>query len=1084
MIEKYNAFISYKHAPLDNRIAETVQRDLERYTIPRRIREQTGTRKIERIFRDQAELPITSDLDDNISFALEHSDFLIVICSKSTKLSGWVPREIEFFLRFHPISHVLTVLAEGEPWEVIPEILLKKRVPVIDPGGKPVPDENGEPLTEEKPLEPLSCDYRLPRRQARRRELPRLAAAIIGCSYDELIMRARQYRMRRLAILGSLAAILMSAAIAYLLWSRAQIRQNYRQALINQSVFLAHASERMLDQSHDGIGAAQLALAALGEEGERPVTPQAIHALTEAIHAYMTSDRANGKFPDAKYEMGGSIRDFAIDKDGAILYILADSGDVGVFDIRSQERLFTKKVRDANAPRMFLIPAEDGTLLLCDGFCLSLLDWRSGEELWRRDLWAEEGSASDPRVAGADLRYYIQLNGLLAPEVYPPVAAALSPDGKILAVDGGDDRVWLVDAADGEILRTLSAGIPSGEEPVSAFQKMTWSENGRWLAAAYLDDTGERDTVLLLVFDTESGNASLYDTGDPSFENLCFAWDDAVAIMTRDESWNGSSLMLNSGIEGYGATMFPSSSRLAFYSLEQERLLWKQELAWHAPWKNEGQIRALRLELSGREELLPAIACSASNMAYLLDVRDGAILAANEQSDSVIAIMDYSQVLMLLRNGDSSMLHFSGSYDPNASHTQYPHFFSTSTPYDIEKILRTKTEEGAAYYCLSSGAGAIIRFRQLWDRDGVSYGETGVAEKPAGLWQCGSHLIVCNDRKELLCFDTGSDRLVWRFQPENGNLKRAFVLHRGDQYRFWVYALDAGGEGLNYLLDPADGSFVSISLDHKPLSSAGDAVYWVEQQADGSVLVGSRSFDGETDRTLTIPDFEIAEKPTFTISPDGSRIALETADGLSLWQTALAGGELRQATENVRTACLFAWSEDASCYAVCANTDIRLFDTEGKLLVQFPTEGSFPVNISFEGERLYVLYRSGTLHAYRRSDGAFLAAVDLGFETEEYVSYTLLAQDGTLYLQGAGEQRFLAILDEESLVLECLVEHAVGYFPETGKILIGDVNVSSGTYQLTAFEHYSPERLREKALSFIGGSEMSEEMREQFGLSG
>ena len=98
MIEKYNAFISYKHAPLDNKIAAAIQRDLERYVIPRRIRRETGMKKIERIFRDQAELPITSDLDDNIGYALEHSDYLIVICSESTRLSTWVPREIEYFL--------------------------------------------------------------------------------------------------------------------------------------------------------------------------------------------------------------------------------------------------------------------------------------------------------------------------------------------------------------------------------------------------------------------------------------------------------------------------------------------------------------------------------------------------------------------------------------------------------------------------------------------------------------------------------------------------------------------------------------------------------------------------------------------------------------------------------------------------------------------------------------------------------------------------------------------------------------------------------------------------------------------------
>ncbi len=67
MIEKYDAFISYKHAPLDNRIADAIQKGLERYVLPKKVQEATGKHKIERIFRDKAELPITSNLDDNIS---------------------------------------------------------------------------------------------------------------------------------------------------------------------------------------------------------------------------------------------------------------------------------------------------------------------------------------------------------------------------------------------------------------------------------------------------------------------------------------------------------------------------------------------------------------------------------------------------------------------------------------------------------------------------------------------------------------------------------------------------------------------------------------------------------------------------------------------------------------------------------------------------------------------------------------------------------------------------------------------------------------------------------------------------------
>ena len=102
MIQKhYSAFISYKHAEKDNRVAEEVQRRIERFHIPRAVRKKTGKEKLDPVFRDKAELPITADLNEEIQYALENSDYLIVICSHSTKLSNWVPREIETFLKNH-----------------------------------------------------------------------------------------------------------------------------------------------------------------------------------------------------------------------------------------------------------------------------------------------------------------------------------------------------------------------------------------------------------------------------------------------------------------------------------------------------------------------------------------------------------------------------------------------------------------------------------------------------------------------------------------------------------------------------------------------------------------------------------------------------------------------------------------------------------------------------------------------------------------------------------------------------------------------------------------------------------------------
>ena len=77
---KYNAFISYRHTEPDMYIAKRVHKGLETLKAPRGVFQKSGKRKIERVFRDQEELPIGSDLGDNIKAALEESEYLIVVC--------------------------------------------------------------------------------------------------------------------------------------------------------------------------------------------------------------------------------------------------------------------------------------------------------------------------------------------------------------------------------------------------------------------------------------------------------------------------------------------------------------------------------------------------------------------------------------------------------------------------------------------------------------------------------------------------------------------------------------------------------------------------------------------------------------------------------------------------------------------------------------------------------------------------------------------------------------------------------------------------------------------------------------------
>lgn len=309
---RYNAFISYKHAPLDSEIAKKVHTGLETYRIPKSVRKRLNIKKIGRVFRDTEELPIGSNLTDNITEALRESECLIVICSPLTPGSEWVQKEIKTFISLHGREKVLAVLVEGEPGESFPELLLK--------------DENGNPV------EPLAADVRGETAGERNRrfktEILRLIAPVIGCSFDDLRQRHRERIIRRtVSFVSAAAGVLAVAGIAFGLYhagvaekmtnlanEKAQladektqladektllaeeILREYKLKQENQSRFLAKEAMNLF-KAGERKDAALIAIAGLpGENNDRPYVAEAEYALSNILHAYdigrdMTFDR-------------------------------------------------------------------------------------------------------------------------------------------------------------------------------------------------------------------------------------------------------------------------------------------------------------------------------------------------------------------------------------------------------------------------------------------------------------------------------------------------------------------------------------------------------------------------------------------------------------------------------------------------------------------------------------------------------------------------------------------------------------------------------------------------------------------------
>ena len=327
----YNAFISYRHHPEDMKVAEQIQRQLEHYRVPRVIRKQG--KRIGRIFRDKEELPITSNLSDDIYEALRNSDYLIVICSTHTRESTWVQREIETFLRFHDYSQVLTVLVNGEPYETIPKILLNRKI---------TDSLTGE--VREESVEPLSCDWRVSRRKVRHEEFLRLAAALLHCRYDELRQRERQYRMRRMVACFSAALALSVGMMGYYIYTSIQIQKNLEEAQINQSRYLASAAMQQLEEG-DRLLAMELALEALPScASERPFVAQAEYALGKALGIYTSDSRPQAV---GAITCDAVILQFQITDDRKTMFVVDNRDVLSVWNMETYEKMAAVQLPDS-----------------------------------------------------------------------------------------------------------------------------------------------------------------------------------------------------------------------------------------------------------------------------------------------------------------------------------------------------------------------------------------------------------------------------------------------------------------------------------------------------------------------------------------------------------------------------------------------------------------------------------------------------------------------------------------------------------------------------------------------------------------
>lgn len=380
MERSYIAFISYRHTQRDAAIAKEVHTLIENYVVPKALRKNGSRLGI--VFRDEEELPVSSDLTESIQRALDVSRYLIVICSPQAKQSPWVAREIEYFLRNHSVNDVFVVLADGEPADVFPYALTH------------VGDASSGEFQE---VEPLALDARadtIPEARRRlRRHIRKLYAAMLGCPYDHLVQREKARRAKRITALALLIVLLVGCFAAVLALMDRRLTQKNDELAEAAQAALFRETEMRAAEAADALEAGEMQAAIEGaaaalcpQDSVMVYHASAERTLFSALDVF-GSGESGTLLTKTAIEHNAPVEMMACSADGNRVFLIDSYGAVCCYDAASGTAIWSAKPQEtssfsiSSAPQLWY-DAERGSLVCYYDSALTCLNAADGMVQW------------------------------------------------------------------------------------------------------------------------------------------------------------------------------------------------------------------------------------------------------------------------------------------------------------------------------------------------------------------------------------------------------------------------------------------------------------------------------------------------------------------------------------------------------------------------------------------------------------------------------------------------------------------------------------------------------------------------------
>lgn len=1013
----YNAFISYRHHPDDIRVATDIHRCLERFHIPKALKKRNP--KGLRLFRDKDELPITSNINDDITNALNNSEFLIVICSVHTKESIWVQREIEVFLKHHDRNHILTVLASGEPYDVIPECLLYEDV--TDP-------ETGK--TTRIHYEPLSCDWRLPKKKARQEELPRLAAVLLGCSYDELRQRQKQYRARRNAAIISVSFAVLLGLSAYFLYTaitihkaNLQIQENLDTALINQSQHLSSAATERLSAG-DRLTAIALAMAALPSgDNVRPYVPAAELALTSALDLYST---ANGGFRAiGSISLGDvPILHFRVSDDEAYIYTWDQRSVLSCWDAKSFAHLGSITLESMDMDDFHVTP--EGNALVRSAstiFCIS----PRGDILWQQKDCGAMFITSDKTM--------------------------------LLSLDY-DEQLHFYNLADGSVARE-SMSLPTeeginylrfGSSPSAAELPIPIVYTKSAPSAGLLDP---KPYGVLLVDLKNNTTTDLFT--DHTSMNLTTVTPDGKILFSLEE-WSDAPM---TGLFGSNRINGPMHYNLYCYDISTREFLWTQE--------------CMAYTFTGSNSISPIpgsnrVLCQLGLSLYVLDTQTGQILSHCEAGSSVLDIRaDEAKAWAILQDG-------------------YLCAFNYDQYYCMEqKCLAGPLADAAVgqnHYGLSQDRTQLITYtahqaNPHWEYTYEDY--LGFLDRV----QIAGSKLAFQYNRNIYLLDLDAKEPVYAINVPDTSLK--FLGFSADGSKLLHVEDDSNLVITDVLTQDAQTIGLPFAADHAPrlygFTPYADTLTYLEYAQDAITLTG---YDWKAQATVfSLPFHQMTEDSNYLncriIARTDNYAWVQTPDA-EILEVNLSSGRVVTVMENAETIPCAAAKADQTAAVIACGDRVCTKLPGSQDCFTYTLDGAQIGSVQFYGDEILFLCEDGYLYRYD-SQGTRLSQIRLSGGGSFSDSLISSYRDSLVNWHFTEDNRLILAACETIHVIDCTKWELCIYIPNGLAYWTNDNSfICRSGSRFMGFDAYTVPQLLEIAREQLGNFRLTPAQKSAYGL--